>query len=78
MVFPVFVKVLWANSVIVVLVGAMFLVFTYQPNETDVGILIVYSIVFAAEHLIVEGVAFLLMRKGLNSSVFLPYLVFLA
>lgn len=67
LVFPVFVRVLWANSAIVIIIGIFYLAFPYEPDEhQNFGVIFAYAVVFSLEHVVMEGVAFLLMRKGIS------------
>jgi hypothetical protein len=64
-VFPVFVRVLWVNSAVVSIVGIINILLPIHEDE-PYWVYALYSLTFAAEHVIVEGVAFLLMIKGLG------------
>jgi hypothetical protein len=63
-IFPVFVDILWANSLINVYVGILLLTFSYDTMKSKSYW--PYSIMYALQHMVVEGVAFMLMRKGVG------------
>lgn len=67
-IFPVFVKVMWLNSFVNIIVGVL-LITIEDPDTYDHPTLrstIVYSIIWGMQHFLIEGVAFLLMQKGLG------------
>jgi hypothetical protein len=67
-IFPVFVQALWINAVVNVYVGVVMLSFNYIPyeNSTDRPAIWAFSTMWALQHSITEGVAVLLMQKGLG------------
>ena len=73
MIFPVFVQVLWANTFVNVYVGLVLLLIgtNYATISSETWIAkVTFSLVWAAKHAIVEGIAFLLMQKGLGIKFF--------
>lgn len=66
-IFPVFVYVLWANVVFNAYVGIIALTLTFSPDQyNNPASVWAFSLMWALQHALVEGVAFLLMRKGLG------------
>jgi hypothetical protein len=67
-IFPVFVQALWINAVVNVYVGIVMLSFNYIPyeNSTDRPAIWAFSTMWALQHSMTEGVAVLLMQKGLG------------
>lgn len=66
-IFPVFVNVMWCNAFINVYVGFIALAFAFEPiNSNSSKSAIAYAFMFTLEHAVVEGVAILLMQKGLG------------
>eukprot|EP01035_Chromulina_nebulosa_P034472 gene34472-46257_t len=66
-IFPLFVKVLWLNIFVDLYVFIVFLNFTFEINEADrIPDAIAFSLVWALTHLVTEGVAVLLMQKGVG------------
>lgn len=68
-IFPVFVNVMWMNSFVNFYIGCVLLIVAnpnIDANETDPVSTITYSIIWGLQHAIIEGVAFLLMHKGLG------------
>ena len=78
-IFPVFVQVLWANTFINVYVGLVLLLVNFSATYIDSwGAKIAVSLVWAGKHTIVEGIAFLLMQKGLGNHIMLLLLTLLS
>jgi hypothetical protein len=72
-IFPVFVYLMWANAFVNVYVGIIALLVGFSPyelqaeiNNGDYSFVWAFSIMWGLQHAIVEGVAFLLMQKGLG------------
>eukprot|EP01038_Epipyxis_sp_PR26KG_P004307 gene4307-6103_t len=66
-IFPIFVIVLWANAGINVYVGLIALTYSFRPYHVKPTVGLVFAIMFALQHCVTEGVAFLLMRKGVGT-----------
>lgn len=69
-IFPIFVNVLWGNAIVNIYIGIITLTLSVSPYElsniSNWGIINAYCFMWAAQHAITEGVAFLLMQKGLG------------
>lgn len=66
-IFPVFVYALWLNAAVNIYVGIIALTFTFVPfNLTSYGAAWAFSIMWALQHCVVEGIAIMLMQKGLG------------
>lgn len=66
-IFPVFVNVMWVNSIINFYIGGIILTVEYPAvNENCNSCLWMYSAIWGAQHFVIEGVALLLMQKGLG------------
>lgn len=67
-IFPVFVNVLWINAAVNAYIGFIALSFDFDPFEKthDKGAIWGFSLMWALQHVVVEGVAVLLMQKGLG------------
>lgn len=66
-IFPVFVNTLWLNAMVNVYVGIVALAFNFNPfQNTDKAAIWAFAIMWALQHMVVEGVAVLLMQKGLG------------
>lgn len=68
-IFPVFTKVLWINAVINVYIGLVMILLVppsrgYSSNNWEP--VIAYTMMCGVQHTVIEGVAFLLMQKGLG------------
>ncbi len=67
LIFPVFLKLLWFNAIINILVGVSYLFFNYAiDDQNSLASILVFSSIWGVQHMLLEGVAFLLMRKGLG------------
>eukprot|EP00600_Ochromonadales_sp_CCMP1393_P010984 CAMPEP_0175000894 /NCGR_PEP_ID=MMETSP0005-20121125/2839_1 /TAXON_ID=420556 /ORGANISM="Ochromonas sp., Strain CCMP1393" /LENGTH=1630 /DNA_ID=CAMNT_0016255735 /DNA_START=161 /DNA_END=5053 /DNA_ORIENTATION=- len=64
-IFPVFVKILWL-SVAVNTVSGMLIIFVpvHRAGHNSIGAAAVFGFLWAMQHAVLEGVAFLLMQKG--------------
>eukprot|EP01035_Chromulina_nebulosa_P031097 gene31097-41424_t len=66
-IFPLFVKVLWLNTFVDLYVFFVALNFTFEINDADrISDAIAFSFMWALQHLVTEGVAILLMQKGVG------------
>lgn len=66
-IFPVFVQILWFNTFINVYVGVAYFAFPYNlESHESMGSVVAFSLVWALQHFLIEGVALLLMQKGLG------------
>lgn len=64
-IFPIFVKLLWCNIVVNTFGGIVITVFPINPVGTnDLTTALTYATLFALQHVIIEGTAFLFMQKG--------------
>ena len=63
-IFPVFVRVLWVSAIFGFVGGVLTIVWPIHGGNNGLVTSIAYSIFWAAEHGLLEGVAFLLMQKG--------------
>ena len=63
-IFPVFVTFLWLNTFINIYIGVVILTEVYMTNAVVPAIL--FSIVFGLQHAVMEGIALVLMMKGLG------------
>ena len=67
-IFPVFVKMLWINAAVNIYIAVIVLCFDFSPyviSRDSAGIWS-FSMMWTLQHMIVEGVAILLMQKGLG------------
>lgn len=69
-IFPFFVNVLWANAFVNLYTGIITLTLSISPYELtslgNWGYIYGYCLMWALQHAVTEGVAFLLMQKGLG------------
>lgn len=68
-IFPVFVNVLWVNAFVNMFCGLCVILMVQSIVEISVSepsIVVAFSFIYASQHAITEGVAFLLMQKGLG------------
>jgi hypothetical protein len=67
-VFPIFVQVLWINAAINIYIAFIALAFDFSPyvTTTNQGAIWAFSLMWSLQHCLVEGVAILLMQKGLG------------
>ena len=68
-IFPVFVNVLWVNAFVNMYCGLCVILMVQNIVEisvTEPSIVVAFSFIYASQHSITEGVAFLLMQKGLG------------
>jgi hypothetical protein len=72
-IFPVFVLVLWANACVNIYVGMVALTMTFNffdyedgGSNDSMGPIFAFSVMWGLQHCVTEGIAFLLMRKGLG------------
>lgn len=67
-IFPIFVDVMWTNSFLNFTVGVLLL--TIEDPDTyahpSLKSTVVYSVIWGLQHFLIEGVAFLLLQKGLG------------
>ncbi len=67
-IFPVFVKVLWASAIINVYAGITMSLLPIRPEKSNDSVSATnFALVRALKHCVMEGVAFLLMQKGCGS-----------
>ena len=67
MIFPVFINILLFNACINMLVGVAYLFFSYAiDDQHSTASITIFSFVWGLQHFLLEGVAFLLMGKGLG------------
>eukprot|EP01037_Dinobryon_pediforme_P045008 gene45008-57206_t len=67
-IFPIFMYVLWANALVNIYVGFVTLTFDYRRlGEASLnGQLYAFSVMYGVQHVVTEGVAFMLMQKGVG------------
>lgn len=66
-IFPVFVYVLWGNAFINFYVGMVAMNYSFRPFASNSVLkAFLFSVMYALQHMVIEGVAFLLMQKGLG------------
>jgi hypothetical protein len=64
-IFPVFVQVVWLNVFINLYAGAVETFLPFNPVGENLSyIAILYGLIYGLRHLVTEGLAFLLMKKG--------------
>jgi hypothetical protein len=67
-IFPIFVKILWLNIIVNLYIGFLMFSLEYSPFSDEIlntwGNIWAFTIQYALQHSIVEGVAFLLLEKG--------------
>lgn len=70
-IFPIFVKILWLNIFVNLYIGFVMFTLEYSPFSDEVintwGNIWAFTIQYALQHSIVEGVAFLLLEKGMGT-----------
>lgn len=67
-IFPLYVKVLWLNFFANMMFGVV--IITMEPpsdHSLPPGTAIIYGLTWGVQHFVIEGVAFLLMQKGLGN-----------
>jgi hypothetical protein len=67
-IFPIFVKMLWMNAIINIYIAMIMICFDFNPYEvsSNEGGVWAFAIMYALQHWLIEGVAILLMQKGLG------------
>lgn len=67
-IFPLYVRILWANAFVNLYIGLICFAFDFHPygGEGSRGDRWTFATMWALQHLVVEGVAILLMQKGLG------------
>lgn len=67
-IFPIFMYVLWANALVNIYVGFITLAFDYRRlgEASFNGQLYAFSVMYGVQHVVTEGVAFMLMQKGVG------------
>jgi hypothetical protein len=64
-IFPIFVQVVWINIAINLYAGIVETFISFNPVGTnEVYIAVLYGLIYGLRHLVIEGLAFLLMEKG--------------
>jgi hypothetical protein len=64
-IFPVFINVLWVNIAVNIMSGLIVVLFPLNPiNRNGLTTALLYSFMWASQHIVIEGIAFLLMQKG--------------
>ena len=63
-IFPVFVSCLWLNAIINVYIGIIFISDVWMKDSLIPALL--FAVAFGLQHCLVDGVAILLMKKGLG------------
>ena len=67
MIFPVFINIIMFNAVVNMLVGVAYLFFSYAIDDQHSNAsIVIFSFIWGIQHFLLEGVAFLLMGKGLG------------
>jgi hypothetical protein len=69
-VFPVFVKIMWLNAIINIYIAFIVFCFDFDPYQVsgDEAGTWAFSLMYTLQHCIIEGVAILLMQKGLGKN----------
>ncbi len=67
-IFPIYVRILWMNAFVNLYIGLISFAFDFHPygNEGSVGDKVTFATMWGMQHAVVEGVALLLMQKGLG------------
>lgn len=67
-IFPIFVYVLWANAIVNVYVGCITILFDLRSfgDHKINNQLFAFSVMYGVQHVVTEGVAFMLMQKGVG------------
>lgn len=65
-IFPVFVNVLWGNAFANLYIGVIMITLQAPVAPISSGAIWAYSLMWGMQHAIIEGVAFMLMQKGLG------------
>ncbi len=64
-IFPVFVNFLWLSIAVNIMAGLIVVLFPLDPiNHNNTTTALLYSFMWSAQHVVIEGIAFLLMQKG--------------
>lgn len=64
-IFPVFVQFLWLSIIVNIMAGLIVIFVPLDPiNQNNTETSLMYSLMWAAQHVVIEGIAFLLMQKG--------------
>jgi serine/threonine protein kinase len=69
-IFPIYVRILWLNAFVNLYIGLISFAFDFHPygDEGSVGDKVTFATMWGLQHAVVEGVALLLMQKGLGQN----------